>query len=480
MTISPAKRRIVLFVMQSPAYVRNFEPVLRALAARGDRTTVLFEGRKAGGDSAGLSLIDRLSGELDGLDYELGDPLPRGLRGQVRICLEAGQDYLRYFDHPYGDGANRLRARSVAFLPARVEEALASMLRRWPRARRALSSLARRINDRLGEDRRVREQLERRRPEALIVTPMVQFRSRQGDWVRAAQGLGIGTMLCVHSWDNLTNKGLMHVQPDRVVVWNEAQRREAIELHGATPASISIAGAWPYDRWFGWRTSRSKVELCDHLGLPAERAIVLYVCSSRFIAERERPAVASWVRALRSSEDERLATASVIVRPHPLNGDEWGDGSLSELPGVAVFPPAGADPVEDSSRADYYDSIVHADAVVGVNTSALIESAILDRPALALPGPEFRSSQEDLPHFRLLVGERGMLQVSESIAEHVAQLGLALDDPSAGAAVRRRFVDAFIRPDTSGASATQRVVTALDDLTGRGGAPGANNEQTCG
>ena len=157
MTIPPAKRRIVLFVMQSPAYVRNFEPVLRALAARGDRTTVLFEGRKAGGDSAGLGLIDRLCAELDGLDYELAGPLPRGLRGQVRICLQAGQDYLRYFDPPYGDGANRLRARSVAFLPARVERALASMLRRWPRARRALSSLARRINDRLGEDRRVRE-----------------------------------------------------------------------------------------------------------------------------------------------------------------------------------------------------------------------------------------------------------------------------------------------------------------------------------
>ena len=179
---------------------------------------------------------------------------------------------------------------------------------------------------------------------------MVQFRSRQGDWVRAARALGIGTMLCVHSWDNLTNKGLMHAQPDRVVVWNEAQRSEAVDLHGAAPDSIVATGAWPYEHWRGWRASGSRAEFCGRLGLPAERAMILYVCSSRFIVERERSAVARWVRALRSAADERVARASIVVRPHPLNGDEWGAGSLGDLRGVAVFPPGGAEPVDDASQ----------------------------------------------------------------------------------------------------------------------------------
>ena len=296
----------------------------------------------------------------------------------------------------------------------------------------------------------------------LIVTPMVQFRSRQGDWVRAAGELGIGTMLCVHSWDNLTNKGLMHARPDRVVVWNEAQRSEALDLHGAEPRSIVATGAWPYEHWPGWRASGSRADFCRRLGLPDERAMILYVCSSRFIAERERPAVARWVRALRSSRDDRVATANVVVRPHPLNPEDWTAGSLPDLPGVAVFPRGGVDPVDDSSRADYFDSIAHSDAVVGVNTSALIESAILDRPALALP--EFRSSQEELPHFRLLIGERGMLAVSDSLAEHVEQLSRVLADPAGGAAARRRFVERFIRPAAGGPSATDRVVELVDEL----------------
>ena len=161
---APADRhRAVLFLMHSPAYVRNFEAVLRALAARGDNTTVLFEERKPGGDNAGLELIGRLSEELGPLRYELLASPPLGARARLRRVLEAGQDYLRYFAPPYGDGT-RLRARAIASLPAGLELGLASVLRRWPRARRALASAARRISDRLGDDPHLRRELERREP----------------------------------------------------------------------------------------------------------------------------------------------------------------------------------------------------------------------------------------------------------------------------------------------------------------------------
>jgi hypothetical protein len=456
----------VLFLVLNPAYVRNFEPVLRALGERGRQTTVVFEERKEEGDAAGLALIERLCGEYGSLRHEfLRRPAPR-LRGRLRILLEAGQDYLRYFEPPYRD-PTRLRSRAAAFLPARVERIFASVLRRMPRARRALASAARRLNDRLGDEAAMRDELDRRGPEVLVVTPMVQFHSRQSDWVRAAGRLGIATMLCIHSWDNLTNKGLMHALPDRVVVWNEAQRREAIVLHGVPGESVLVAGAWPYDHWFDWRPSRSRQELLAELGLPADRATILYACSSRFIAERERPVVTRWVRALRASGDLRVASANVVVRPHPLNGGEWRDRSLDNLPGVAVFPPGGADPVDDQSRSDYFDTVAYSDAVVGVNTSALVESAIFDTPALALPGPEFNSSQDELPHFHELAGEQGALLVSESMSDHIAQLGGALADPAAGVELRRRFVETFVRARDDACSPTERVVAAVDDLLDR-------------
>jgi hypothetical protein len=456
----------VLFLMGSPAHVRNFESVLESLAERGHRVTVLFDERKPVADESGLRFLDRLSALHEGVRWER---LPRarlGLRGGLRMTLEAAGDYLRYFEPPY-TGTDRLRSRAVAFLPTGVERALAAVLRFLPSFSRLLGSGAATAARALGDPADVRRELEARRPGAVVVTPLVQFRTRQRGWVRVARELGIGTVACAYSWDSLTNRGLMHAAPRRVVVWNDAQRAQAAELHDIPQESIVVAGAWPYDHWFDWTPSRSREEFLDELGLSPERATILYACSSGFIARREREAVEEWVGALRSATEARVATANVIVRPHPLNAEQWAEGPLADPAGTVIFPPLGIDPVDGASRRDYFDSIAYADAVVGVNTSALIESAILDRPALAFPGPRFRSSQEELPHFRLLVGEPGAVRASGSMEEHLAQLSEALADPAGEAPRRRRFVETFIRPRAGGPSPTERVVEAVEDLYDR-------------
>jgi hypothetical protein len=448
--------------MGNPAHVRNFESVLEALARRGHRLTVLFEERKPEADEAGLRSLGELGGEHGTVRWDLQPRTRLGPRGGLRTILEAAQDYLRFFEPPY-TGADSLRARGVAFLPARLERALAAFVRSWPGGRRRLRAGLSRAAGRLGDAPGVRAELEARRPDVLIVTPLVQFRTRQRAWVRTARALGIRTVACVYSWDVLTNRGLMHSVPDRLAVWNDAQREQATRLHGIPEDRIMVAGAWPYDRWLGRRPSRSREELLGQLGVPADCATILYACSSPFIAAREREAVETWLHALRSAPDPRVASSNVIVRPHPLNRHEWDEGPVAD-PEVVVFPPQGAEPLDEPARADYFDSIAHADAVVGVNTSALIEATILDRPALSFPGPTFRSTQEELPHFRLLVGEPGAVMASASMEEHLMQLGEALSDPARDAQQRRRFVDTFIRPGGDSPSPTDRVVGAVEEL----------------
>jgi hypothetical protein len=453
----------MLFVMRNPAYVRNFESVLRALCERGQPITVLFNERKPGGERAGLEIVERLAREHTNLRIEMPSGLPLGLRGRLRAGLRMLRDYLRYFGPPLND-AGRLRGRAIAPLPQAVDRSVAAVLRRLPRVRRALDRHARALEQRLGEDPAIRAELDRLRPVALLVTPLVQFRCRQSDWVRSARVLGIPTMLCLHSWDNLTSKGLMHAVPDRIAVWNATQRDEAIKLHGARPESVVVTGAWPYEHWFRWEASRTREELFEQLGLPTDRAMILYTCSSRFIAEREPDAVARWLAALRSSDEVRLAEANVIVRPHPHNGDGWTSEPLRDAPGVAIFPAGGADPADDRSRADYFDSMIHADAIVGINTSALLESAIVGRPTLAFPAPEFQASQGELPHFRELAGAERMLRTSSSMAEHIDQLAETLADGDRNDETRRQFVERFIVPNRSERSPHESLVDEIESL----------------
>src|SRR5262249_50829853 len=152
------------------------------------------------------------------------------------------------------------------------------------------------------------------------------------------------------------------------------------------------------------------------VGLSADRPFLLYVCSSPFIAPSEVESIERWIRALRTSSDPALREAGILVRPHPQNAKQWLKADLSSYPDVVVWPRAGANPIDSTSRADFFDSLFHSAAVVGVNTSAQIEAAIVGRPVYTVLLPEFAATQEGTLHFHHLANdERGLLHVARSL-----------------------------------------------------------------
>jgi hypothetical protein len=228
---------------------------------------------------------------------------------------------------------------------------------------------------------------------------------------------------------------------------------------------VAVTGAQPFDHWFDWTPRTTREEFCQRVGLPAGKPYILYLCSSGFIAPQESPFIRNWVAQIRQSGLPALAQAGILVRPHPQNTKQWRDEALSEFADVAVWPRAGEVPTDAQSRADYFDSIYHCGAAVGVNTTAEIESAIVGRGVFTLLAPEFRDTQEGTLHFEhLRRAGGGLVHVAESMTEHLGQLDAALRDPSASRERCRRFVETFVRPYGLDEPATARVVRALEDL----------------
>jgi hypothetical protein len=158
-----------------------------------------------------------------------------------------------------------------------------------------------------------------------VVSPLIDAASDQVDLVRAARHLGIRVAVGIASWDNLTNKGLLRVAPDLVLVWNEAQKAEAVRFHGVAGDTVAVTGAQLFDRWFERAPSRDRRSFCAMVGLPDHRPYVLYTASSVFIArsELELPFVRTWIDALRASPDPAVRDVGVLVRPHPYNWHAW-------------------------------------------------------------------------------------------------------------------------------------------------------------
>jgi hypothetical protein len=293
----------------------------------------------------------------------------------------------------------------------------------------------------------------------LLLTPLIELGSPQLDYLKSAQALGVPTALCVWSWDHLTSKSLIRVLPDRILVWNDTQREEARTLHGVPADRIVVTGAQCFDQWFDRPPSRSRDAFCRDVGLPDDRPFVLYVCSALFRGSPSEAAfVRRWVEALRAAP--ALRETAVLVRPHPQRLGEWDAIDLRGLGPVSVW---GSNPVDAPARADYFDSLHYATAVVGLNTSALIEAAIVDRPVHTLLLPEFRASQLGTHHFRYLsTGPYAFLRVAESLDAHVTQLAAAMG--GAPEPRNKAFVRHFVRP--SGA-ATPLFADAVEQTAAR-------------
>ena len=123
----------------------------------------------------------------------------------------------------------------------------------------------------------------------------------------------------------------------------------------------------------------------------------------------------------------RLADVGILVRPHPFNSTHWRDADFGDLPNVAIYP-HWANPVNESDRQDYFDSLYHSEAVVGVNTTAMIEAAIVGRTVHSVLADEFQDTQGGAALPVSAVRERRIPACRRQSVEHAAQVAETLAD----------------------------------------------------
>lgn len=458
-----AESRTILFLMRNLFYLRNFEAPIRALAERGHRV-VIFAGHAR-------ALPAEITEQADHMSADFGERVsfgPAGERADFRRILTAeihsGRDILRYYT-PALRSADRLRRRAIAKATPLARFACRRD-RFWDSARnRAADRRLARWDAAIPVDRSIRDRIAALAPDLFIVTPLIDLRSAQIDWVRAARSLGIPTVLAVASWDNLTSKSRIQVQPDRVLVWNDLQRREAVDLHGVPPESVTVTGAQLYDTWFERKPSTSRAAFADSLGFDPERPIILYAGSSIAISADEPAFIRRWLEVLRGSSDAVLRTANVLIRPHPMNQAGYAKLDIEDLGPAIVHPLTGGFPVTGRDRALYFDSLFHSAALVGLNTSALVEASILGKPCFTIRDASHTGGQQGTIHYGYIAAR--ILHESDTLAEHATALAAALREPREAGATDE-FVREFIRPRGLAVAGTPLFVAAIEEAMAAG------------
>jgi hypothetical protein len=453
----------VLFSMRHLGSLRMYESVLRALAAEGHDIEILASRR----DTIGSGVDpEKLLGDLPRIRWRWEEFHPdrwSELAAAVRIWL----DYLRYFEPRYAD-APRLRMRVGEYVPPTLRRITRWLPFRVEPGRRALVALLRAVERALPRQQELDALMRDSDADVVVVTPLLDLGSRQIDVLRSARAHGSRTALAIGSWDHLSSKGRISELPDRVLVWNQTQVQEATELHGIPADRVVVTGAQCYDQWFNRVPTRTREEFCTMLRLPQDRPFLLYACSALYPqTPSEAQFVRRWIEQIRASHDPALRSAGILVRPHPTRLEEWKEVDLTDLPDVTMY---GSLPVDERSKEDYFESLYYCSAMVGLNTSAFIEAAIVGRPVHTIVLPEFSERQEGTLHFHYLktVGG-GVFRLARSFEEHCRLLSASLAGP-AREDQNARFVTEFARPYGLDRAATGLFVNALVDL-GRSPAP---------
>jgi hypothetical protein len=340
-----------------------------------------------------------------------------------------------------------LRRRWLEYFPSNVGRALRAadaigLGQVLDRAR--LPNLLRSAVSRFPPPRSVEDQLRNLQPDLVIASPMIYPGSGEIDAVRAGQRAGVPTAGIVLSWDNLTSKGIFYAVPDRVFVWNERQREEAVRLHGINPDRVEISGAAAFDYLFETDYDPGRAETLRLAKLSPDARYVLYAGTSSIGLDvgGEVAIVLALAQAIRAAKWPG-PPPELIVRPHPRNSSGWED----VMPQIHVWPTPSF-PDSALAKAELVGTVKHADAVVALNTSLFVDAAVLGTPAIALAPPPGTTADQDptrLEHFRHLTEGR-FLDRARNVEEVVSVLQRLRTAGDERAALRAEFVRAFVRP----------------------------------
>jgi hypothetical protein len=269
-------------------------------------------------------------------------------------------------------------------------------------------------------------------PDVMLVSPTVWPKDPvEADYLHAGRTLGIATIGCPNSWDDLTSRGTVHVLPDLFLAWNEALAQEAAEIHDIPASTIRITGASHLDTLFSLRP-RSSADVCARLGRP-DAPYIVFLGSPSTIWEDDSFTVKGLSDAL---------------------AREFG----SSAPALVVIPHQSG---QTASLQEYFDQLAHATCVCGLNTPAFLDAVVANRPCLTIVNETYWPAQGRTGHFRHLLTGR-FLDVCRSMDDVAARVRRIMDGADERAADRRAFMRWFIRPCGLDLPASEVVASVIE------------------
>ena len=185
-------------------------------------------------------------------------------------------------------------------------------------------------------------------------------------------------------WDHL-DKYYLPLHVDTLVLPSEQVKRAAIAYQAYDPAMMRIVGYPHFDFIVNEKFMYSRAQTLQSLGFPDCAKYILYVSGSSYCPDEPDviETMLKWMDEGKFGVDVRL-----VIRPY-LGGrskdkefDEEKFNRFASHPRVVFYRPDFWGNIKESKN--FINIMRHADAVLAVYTTMVLEASVLDRPLVAV------------------------------------------------------------------------------------------------
>ena len=228
-----------------------------------------------------------------------------------------------------------------------------------------------------------------------IITPGNHKDSAEIEYIRIAKKLNIKSSAIIRSWDVLTTKSIFRYKPDFTFCWNEFHVNSLKKFHNIK-TNVIKSGSLFFEKWY----DKSNISINK---INDKNLIIYFGSSVKIVNDLEADIVIKFNRYLKNFNKQSGKNFEIIFRPHPAN-----DLPIQKIinSGIKVEPLGKNNlVVKKADQINFSNIINKCFFTIGINTSALIDSVILDIPSVALITKDENIIQYQSAHFRHIVDE---------------------------------------------------------------------------
>jgi CDP-glycerol glycerophosphotransferase (TagB/SpsB family) len=311
--------------------------------------------------------------------------------------------------------------------------------------------LLKRLNVLLFPDKQYKVLFEKYKP-SLVFTTHTFYLAADAPILKRAIQNGVPTISMVPSWDNITAKGEMPVEIDKLIVWNERVKKEAIELHGYSPRDIFVAGVPQFDIYFTREGESSKEDFFKKIGADPEKKLITYTTGTPTLFPSEPDAIDILLRYI--LENKFIYPCQLLVRLNPRdNADRYE--KFKNIEDIIIDnswrPSKSFHDKWDPSKTDMVhlaNTMLYSDVVINVASTITIDAACCDTPVVNIgfdgyqekPYLDSVMKYYDYTHYKNIV-RTGGVGIAKNKEELLKYINMYLENPKLDSAGRRRIVE---------------------------------------